>query len=120
VNHPLSPGFMRRIPVALFLLLPSAVIGSAPGPSQGQVDVNPTFTISKYAPGSPIHMVGYGDMRFTDPSVTTGTNPRVRKWLAERVAQENPEVLMLTYSKMRLHSGEPTRYFFSLLLAITR
>jgi len=35
-------------------------------------------------------------MRFTDPSVKIGTNPRVRKWLAERVAEENPEVLLLT------------------------
>lgn len=41
-------------------------------------------------------MVGYGDMRFTDPSVKIGTNPRVRKWLAQRVAEENPEVLLLT------------------------
>ena len=41
-------------------------------------------------------MVGYGDMRFTDPSVKIGTNPRLRKWLAERVGQENPEVLLLT------------------------
>jgi hypothetical protein len=72
------------------------VIASAPTAPQVQVDVNPTFTISKYAPGAPIHMVGYGDMRFTDPSVKTGTNPRVRKWLAERVAEEKPEVLLLT------------------------
>ncbi len=41
-------------------------------------------------------MVGYGDMRFTDPSVTTGTNPRVRKWLAEKVGEERPQVLLLT------------------------
>lgn len=41
-------------------------------------------------------MVAYGDMRFTDPSLTTGTNPRVRKWLAEAVAQQHPEVLLLT------------------------
>jgi len=61
-----------------------------------KIDINPTFTISKYAAGSPIHMVGYGDMRFTDPSVKIGTNPRVRKWLAERVGEENPEVLMIT------------------------
>jgi acid phosphatase type 7 len=61
-----------------------------------QIDVNPTFTISKYQPGSPIRMVGYGDMRFTDPSVKIGTNPRVRKWLAQRVAEESPEVLLLT------------------------
>ncbi|WP_348261407.1 metallophosphoesterase [Telmatobacter sp. DSM 110680] len=45
---------------------------------------------------SPIHMVGYGDMRFTDPAVKIGTNPRIRKYLAERVAEESPEVLLLT------------------------
>lgn len=76
--------------VALWCLIPTAAR------AQGKVDVNPTFTISKYTVGSPIHMVGYGDMRFTDPSVKMGTNPRVRKWLADRVAQENPEVLLLT------------------------
>jgi hypothetical protein len=64
--------------------------------SAEKIDVNPTFTIAKYQAGSPIHMVGYGDMRFTDPSVKIGTNPRIRKWLAERVARENPEVLLLT------------------------
>jgi hypothetical protein len=41
-------------------------------------------------------MVAYGDMRFTDPAVTTGTNPKVRKWLAERIAEEGPQALMLT------------------------
>ena len=41
-------------------------------------------------------MVGYGDMRFTDPSVKIGTNPRIRKWLAQRIAEESPEVLLLT------------------------
>jgi hypothetical protein len=35
-------------------------------------------------------------MRFTNPSVTEGTNPRVRKWLAERVAEDHPRVLLLT------------------------
>lgn len=40
--------------------------------------------------------IAYGDMRFTDPSRTQGTNPRVRKWLAERIAEEKPEVLLLT------------------------
>lgn len=41
-------------------------------------------------------MVAYGDMRFTDPSVTSGTNPRVRKWLAEQIAREHPQALLLT------------------------
>jgi len=41
-------------------------------------------------------MVAYGDSRFTDPSVTSGTNPRIRKWLAQRVAEEDPQVVLLT------------------------
>lgn len=68
----------------------------ASGALSQKVDINPTFTPSQFAPGKPIHMVAYGDMRFTDPSVTSGTNPRVRKWLAERVAQEHPEAMVLT------------------------
>jgi acid phosphatase type 7 len=35
-------------------------------------------------------------MRFTDPAVTIGTNPKVRKWLAERVGEERPDAMMLT------------------------
>jgi len=35
-------------------------------------------------------------MRFTDPSITSGTNPRVRKWLADRIAEVDPQVLLLT------------------------
>ena len=61
-----------------------------------KIDVNPTFTISKFTPGMPIRIVGYGDMRFTDPSVKIGTNPRVRKWLAERIGEVDPQVLLLT------------------------
>ena len=35
-------------------------------------------------------------MRFTNPSVTSGTNPRVRKWLTEKIAAEHPQALLLT------------------------
>jgi acid phosphatase type 7 len=35
-------------------------------------------------------------MRFTDPAVTSGTNPHVRKWLADRIADEHPDALLLT------------------------
>ncbi len=41
-------------------------------------------------------MVAYGDTRFTDPSVTKGTNPRVRAWLAERIGQQHPQAILLT------------------------
>lgn len=77
-------------------LLAGAIFPTAIAESADKIDVNPTITISKYSPGSPIHMVGYGDMRFTDPSVKIGTNPRVRKWLAQRVGEEKPEAMLLT------------------------
>jgi hypothetical protein len=70
--------------------------GVPPGPVPSNDGSQPTFTFSQFALGRPLRFVAYGDSRFTDPSVTSGTNPRVRKWLAERVAHEHPEVLMLT------------------------
>jgi acid phosphatase type 7 len=57
---------------------------------------NPTLVFKQFLPGQTIHMVAYGDMRFTDPSVTSGTNPRVRRWLAGRIAEVSPQVLLLT------------------------
>ena len=55
-----------------------------------------TLTLSKFKPGQSLHMVAYGDMRFTNPARTSGTNPRVRKWLAERIGQEKPALILLT------------------------
>lgn len=59
-------------------------------------DPNPTIVFSQFAAAKTIRIVAYGDSRFTDPSVTSGTNPRIRKWLAERIAEEKPDVLLLT------------------------
>lgn len=44
----------------------------------------------------PLRIVAYGDTRFTDPSITSGTDPRIRKWLAERIAEVDPQVLLIT------------------------
>lgn len=87
---------LSLLKTATCLAITVAVLAAANAQSAEKIDINPTFTISKYAPGTPIHMVGYGDMRFTDPSVKIGTNPRVRKWLAEQIGRVNPEVLMIT------------------------
>ena len=87
---------MKRSAHAVLIVLFCLLLTQASASAEEKIDVNPTFTISKFAPGAPIHMVGYGDMRFTDPAVKIGTNPRIRKWLAQRVAQENPQVLLLT------------------------
>jgi hypothetical protein len=64
---------------------------TAPG-----TDSNPTLLFPQFAPGKPLRLVAYGDTRFTDPSVTSGTNPRIRKWLAERIGEEHPDALLIT------------------------
>lgn len=56
----------------------------------------PTLIFKPFVPGAPMRMAAYGDMRFADPAVTSGTNPRVRKWLAGRIADEHPQALLLT------------------------
>jgi hypothetical protein len=67
----------------------------APSPESTQ-DKLPTFVLKEFVPGQPLRLVAYGDMRFTDPSVTSGTNPRVRKWLVDKIALEHPQALLLT------------------------
>lgn len=64
--------------------------------STSKADSQPTLVFPEFQPGRAVRFVAYGDSRFTDPSITSGTNPRVRKWLAERVAQEHPNAILLT------------------------
>jgi len=79
--------------IALFLAGGAlAVAQEDPAPP----DSTPTLRFAQFSGAKTIHMVAYGDCRFTDPSVTTGTNPRVRKWLVEQIAREHPEVLLMT------------------------
>lgn len=64
--------------------------------AQAYIDSNPTFVLKQFSAEQPIRLIAYGDMRFTDPAITTGTNPKVRQWLAEKIGQEHPQALMLT------------------------
>ena len=69
-------------------------------------DGGPTFTVSDLPVGRPLRIVVYGDMRFTDPSNTTDTHPGVRKWLAQKVAEERPDFMLLT-GDMPFHGANP-------------
>ena len=88
-RSPKSPWICLHLALVILASLPAASV-AAPA------DAKPTLAFNQFASGKPLHLVAYGDMRFTDPSVTTGTNPRVRKWLAEKIAEQQPEVLLLT------------------------
>ncbi len=84
--------------VAIFCLpLNAALAEDPPGP---------TFTVSDLPVGRPLRIVVYGDMRFTDPSNTSDTKPGVRKWLAQKVGEEKPDILLLT-GDMPFHGSDP-------------
>ena len=51
-----------------------------------------TFT----ALGQRTVVIAYGDMRFTDPSETKATNPKVRRWLVDKVALEKPTAIVIS------------------------
>ena len=41
-------------------------------------------------------LIAYGDMRFTDPTNEKVTNPKVRRWLVNRIAAEHPDAVLLS------------------------
>jgi hypothetical protein len=96
------PGHFKEIiavvHAALFLagmLAQQSLFAQIQSKSKNSSD-QPTLTFPAFDPSKPLRIVAYGDMRFADPSIVKGTNPRIRRWLAERVAQENPGILLLT------------------------
>jgi acid phosphatase type 7 len=93
INKTFSP-FLCFL-AALFLgLVPPAMPQSVPPPSPP--DGKPTYVLSDIKPDTPLKIVAYGDMRFTSPDNTFDTNPRVRKWLAEKIGTEKPDLLFLS------------------------
>lgn len=41
-------------------------------------------------------IIAYGDMRFTDPAEKSATDPKVRRWLVDRIAGEKPDAVLLS------------------------
>jgi hypothetical protein len=60
----------------------------------------------QFEPGQPLHLVVYGDTRFTNPAVTGVTNPRVRQWLADQIGQQHPQAILLT-GDTPFHGADP-------------
>ena len=58
--------------------------------------LGPTLTVDRLRAGASLKFIGYGDTRFTDPQNVQETNPRMRKFLVERIAEEAPDALFET------------------------
>jgi hypothetical protein len=55
----------------------------------------PTFRVAEDQLHLPISFITYGDQRFTDPANITATDPRVRQYLVQRIAEEKPGAVVL-------------------------
>ena len=75
---------------------PGAFSQGVTAPPHPTVDSKPTFVYNQFSPKDSLRLIAYGDMRFTSPSVTRGTNPKARQWLAEKIGEERPQALLLT------------------------
>jgi len=63
--------------------------------SQLLSDPGPTFRFGDDALPDPLTFILYGDQRFTDPTNKVSADPKVRLWLAKRIAEERPAAIIL-------------------------
>jgi len=99
--------FMRMKQTLLFVIASAALLGQTATPPEKHRDPaslptagllsepGPTFRISDDQLSSPPTFITYGDMRSTDPANTTATDPKVRRWLVNRIAEERPGAVIL-------------------------
>jgi acid phosphatase type 7 len=66
----------------------------------------PTFLVPDIGAQQELRILVYGDMRFTDPADTKDTNPRARKWLAEKVGSEPTDAMVIT-GDVPFHGSDP-------------
>jgi hypothetical protein len=90
--------------VVFATLLPLGLVARA----QTAVDrpEQPTFVVPGISAQQELRILVYGDMRFTDPSDTKSTNPRARKWLAEKVGTEHADAMLIT-GDVPFHGSDP-------------
>jgi acid phosphatase type 7 len=124
LRNPLRDGHLRG--TARFLGLAGLLLASAalcwgqfqagskwsPHPTKPPARALParaTFQVPSQDLHTPLTIIAYGDMRFTDPSNVTATNPAVRQALVARIATENPDAVLLN-GDVPWHGGNEDDY----------
>jgi acid phosphatase type 7 len=82
----------RRSFLALSALLPASLARTLNASQRGGA----TFKVNGRGLGKRLTIVAYGDIRFTNPSEKDATDPKVRRWLVERIAEEKPNALLVS------------------------
>ncbi len=81
-------------PVICFAAV-GALLAQAPPPSQLLSEPGPTFYIADSELPGQLTVIAYGDQRFTDPANNKQTNPRIRQWLVNKIAEEHPAAVIM-------------------------
>ena len=85
-------------------LLPAQEDGETPRKGPRPEDIStaslisqpgPSFRISQAEIGKDAKVIVYGDQRFTDPENTKVTNPKVRRLLVQKIAEEHPSAVLM-------------------------
>jgi hypothetical protein len=93
---------------ALFAQTPAPRVTSMTLPTDQLIsEPGAAFQISDAELGSVF--IAYGDTRFTDPSNTRQANPKVRRWLVERIAGEKPSAILIN-GDLPLNGGNASDY----------
>ncbi|MGB9028885.1 MAG: metallophosphoesterase [Acidobacteriaceae bacterium] len=87
---------LRSVFPLLLLAAPVVALGQAATDSGLISQPGATFVVKDSELPRNFSIIVYGDMRFTDPSNTTAANPDARKALVAKIADEHPDVLILT------------------------
>jgi hypothetical protein len=71
-----------------------------PGPEDISTDSliskpGPSFRVPQAEVGSHTKVIVFGDQRFTDPENTKVTNPKVRRLLVQKIAEEHPDAILM-------------------------
>jgi Calcineurin-like phosphoesterase len=104
--------YFRHRVLVIFMVAGSGLVGivlnSRPtvpaSPASG-----PDFIVKDSELSHPTRIIVYGDMRFTDPTQTRATNPKVRRWLVDQIATENPDAILLS-GDVPWHGGQASDY----------
>jgi len=74
-----------------------------------ELSAGPDFVRDSRDLSTPLRIIVYGDTRFTDPKETSETNPKVRRWLVDKIAEEEPEAVLLA-GDVPWRGGEASDY----------
>lgn len=71
-----------------------------PGPEDISTDSlisqpGPSFRVPQSKIRQDTKVIVFGDQRFTDPTNTSVTNPKVRQWLVQKIAAEHPDAILM-------------------------